>query len=642
LLPHGTTRARWLAPVVAACLAASACQPALSPAPSGSSSSAGATTPATSPGGTPNGVHIPLADALRDALNPDTIVADLGRLQSIAEEHGGTRAAGSDGHAASAAFVADELRAAGYQVELQPVDVPSFSQLGPSVLEIAGGGQAFEDVHDFKAMLFSASDDVTAPVFTLGFDPGASPGDRSGRGCNAGDWTGVPAGSIVLVQAGQCRRHDAVIRAQSAGALALITAYPEWERDEVLRPTLVDPADVRIPALGATEAVGQALADAAAAGRQVRVSVRAAIETRPSMNVIGETPGGDEDHVLMLGGHLDSVVDGPGINDDGSGTMTVLEIARVLAARLRSGGTAELAPPWKVRVAFWTGEEIGLLGSLAWVGRSDGPPLTSIAVYLNFDMLASPNGGRYVYDGAGTTSPIASRAAADLFVRALEEQGLTWQSIAVGSSDNVPSTSSGSRRAGCSPAPTRSRPRPRSTCSAGRPARRKMLASTWPAIGRKGSIAPCSASLPERRRGSSGRSPRGRSTSAGPDPGQEMVGAAGFEPTTSSSRTMRATRLRYAPTGGPLQGPRMIPQAASETRTTCRRPRGGSRGSGYARSLGSTGIEPSVRRPWPRPPSLAGSRTGHMTTAAIRNDAAMSPKTIGSPTVSPAALMTKP
>ena len=433
-----STNARWLAPVVAACLIASGCQPSPTASPTPRASSPAPTSPAASPVGPSSAARIPLADDLRDAVDVDAIVADLGRLQSIAAEHAGARPAGSDGHAAAAAFVADQLRAAGYSVELQPVDVPFFRQLAPSVLQVEGAGPAFEDVHDFKAMLLSASGTVTAPVFALGFNPGALPGDRAGLGCNPGDWSGVPAGSIVLVQAAGCRRRDVIVQAQAAGALALLTAYPEWARDEVLRPTLINPNGIRIPVLGVTEATGTALADAAAAGKQVHISTLTAVETRSSVNVIGETAGGDPSHVVMLGGHLDSVVDGPGINDDGSGTMTVLEIARELAAQLRKGGSGAPAPGWKVRVGFWTGEEIGLLGSTAWVGRSGAPPLTSIAAYLNLDMLGSPNGGRFVYDGATTTRPAPSGIASQLFVRALEEEGLVWQSVSVGSSDNVP------------------------------------------------------------------------------------------------------------------------------------------------------------------------------------------------------------
>ena len=171
---------------------------------------------------------------------------------------------------------------------------------------------------------------------------------------------------IALVQPGQCRRHDAVVLAQAAGVLAIVTTYAEWGRDAVRRPTLVEPDDIRIPVLAATHAVGLALAQAAADGSRVHLSTATSVRRVSSTNVIGETKGGDPAHVVMLGGHLDSVIDGPGINDNGSGTMAILEIARqaaALAARPGGGGVA-----WKVRVAFWAGEEIGLFGSAAYVG----------------------------------------------------------------------------------------------------------------------------------------------------------------------------------------------------------------------------------------------------------------------------------
>lgn len=449
--PFRTTKLRWLALLVAACLAASGCQPAPTATPNPAATPTTATPAASGPAGTarPTGAplaEIPLARAVRDAVDPDAILANLRQLQSITDDHGGARPAGSEAHEAAAGYVADELRAAGYEVELQQVDVPFFRQSGPSTLEIVGAGaRSFDDLHDFKAMLFSASGNVTAPIYALGFNPAAQPGDVGGLGCDAQDWSDVPAGVIVLLQPGRCRRHDTVVQAQVAGALGLVTAYPAWTRDAVLRPTLIEPADIRIPVLGTTQAVGQALAEAVTAGASVHIAVQAASETRSSINVVGETPWGDPDHVVMVGGHLDSVIDGPGSNDDGSGTMTVLEIARGLAAAtgMSSGagagsGSAPPAAGWKVRVAFWTAEEIGLLGSLAWVGRSGAPSLDTIAVYLNLDMLGSPNGGRYVYDAASTTRPAESGVVSHLFAQVLEADGLHWQSISVGSSDNVP------------------------------------------------------------------------------------------------------------------------------------------------------------------------------------------------------------
>lgn len=432
-------RLRWPALVLVAALSSSACGTTPSPVPASGAPATGdvASTPS---GATPTASAAfagPLADALRSAISVDDIMADLRRLQAIADANGGTRAAGTPGYDASADFVAAELTAAGYVVEREPVTVTTFTQTAPSVLVITGG-PTFEDIRDFKAMTLSPSGDATGPVVALGFDPNVRPGDRNGQGCNAADWAGVPAGAIVLVQPGPCRRRDAVALAQKAGALALITSYAAWPRDGVLRPTLVTADDLTIPAIGTTHAVGVALAAAAASGTTVHVSTATSVREVQSANVIAESPWGDPVHVAMLGGHLDSVIDGPGINDNGSGTMTVLEIARTLAelARLRPAGEQ---PAWKLRVAFWTGEETGLYGSFAHANRLTAGDVTATAAYLNFDMLGSRNGVRVIYQETDTLRPSAESAIGRLFADALAVEGLAWEPMTVGAaSDHYP------------------------------------------------------------------------------------------------------------------------------------------------------------------------------------------------------------
>lgn len=92
----------------------------------------------------------------------------------------------------------------------------------------------------------------------------------------------------------------------------------------------------------------------------------------------------------MLGAHTDSVAAGPGINDNGSGTAALLELA-IQLARFRTNS--------RVRFAFWTAEESGLKGSRHWIQRCTEEELDEIRVYLNFDMIASPNFKLGAYDG---------------------------------------------------------------------------------------------------------------------------------------------------------------------------------------------------------------------------------------------------
>ena len=399
-----------------------------SPAPPSVPPSAGGPA-ATATASGPVGSGIPageptLAAALRDAVDLNAILDDLQRLDDVAQAHEGNRAAGSRSEAEAAQYVADELRAAGFNVELQDVTLPWFNQDAPSVLEVDGLANSLEDLRDFKAMLLSPSGDVRGRIHSLAFDPAAPPGDRSGLGCDGTDFADVPSGAIVLVRPGPCFRRDVVMNAQDAGAGAIVTVYPEFQRDTVLRPTLIDPAGLEIPALAASNDTGLALLDAAQRSASGHIVVETTVEDRTSVNVIAETVGGASDHVLVIGGHIDSSVDGPGINDDGSGTMTILELGRQLAAAA-TGPQSQAGDGWKVRIAFWTGEEIGLLGSGAYVEGLDSTAVGSIEAYLNFDMLGSSNGVREVYSGAQSTRPTESAAVAALFSSAFDRVGLS-------------------------------------------------------------------------------------------------------------------------------------------------------------------------------------------------------------------------
>ncbi|MEJ6890817.1 M20/M25/M40 family metallo-hydrolase, partial [Bradyrhizobium diazoefficiens] len=126
----------------------------------------------------------------------------------------------------------------------------------------------------------------------------------------------------------------------------------------------------------------------------VTVRASATTESNPearTTNVIAESRGGDPNKVLVVGAHLDSVVEGPGINDNGSGTAALLEVALQMS-RL------EIKPRQQVRFAFWGAEESGLLGSEHYVGKLTYTALGKIFANLNFDMLGSPNYARFIYE----------------------------------------------------------------------------------------------------------------------------------------------------------------------------------------------------------------------------------------------------
>jgi Zn-dependent M28 family amino/carboxypeptidase len=140
--------------------------------------------------------------------------------------------------------------------------------------------------------------------------------------------------------------------------------------------------------------VGEALyADAQTGPTTVHVVVDATTTPNTEVNVIADSRRGDPDRTIVVGAHLDSVEEGPGINDNGSGTSTILEIAEQVARQNRD-------PRNRLRFAFWGAEEAGLVGSTAYAEElvANGK-ISEIEANLNFDMVGSPNFARFVYDG---------------------------------------------------------------------------------------------------------------------------------------------------------------------------------------------------------------------------------------------------
>jgi aminopeptidase S len=110
-------------------------------------------------------------------------------------------------------------------------------------------------------------------------------------------------------------------------------------------------------------------------------------------NLIADHPGGDANNVVMVGGHLDSVGAGPGINDNGTGSASILEVALQMKA-------TGFQPAKHVRFGWWGAEELGMRGSRAYVSSLPAAERSKIKAYLNFDMTGSPNPGYFVYRGA--------------------------------------------------------------------------------------------------------------------------------------------------------------------------------------------------------------------------------------------------
>jgi Zn-dependent M28 family amino/carboxypeptidase len=382
------------------------------------------------------------SSALRNAVTTNGVMNHERALQQIANRNDGTRVSGTPGYDESVSYVASKLRGAGYGVTVQPFDFVFFDETAPAVLErVSPTFKAYVNGTDFATMEYSGSGDVTGtvvPTNDIVIPPGAT-ASTSNSGCEASDFQPAPTEtSVALIQRGTCDFVVKAVNAEEAGYDAVII-FNEGQpgRTDAIAGTLGGP-DVTIPVLGATFAFGEETYNLIQSGQNVTVHVFTEVitEVRPTANVIADTATGRTDRTVVVGAHLDSVPEGPGINDNGSGTAAILETALQMA-RLK------VKPTNRVRFAFWGAEESGLIGSEHYVANLSRQQLNDIELNLNFDMVGSPNYVRFVYDGDGSDTPVKGPSGSDdiedVFVDYFTSRGLATDPTAFdGRSDYGP------------------------------------------------------------------------------------------------------------------------------------------------------------------------------------------------------------
>jgi hypothetical protein len=152
--------------------------------------------------------------------------------------------------------------------------------------------------------------------------------------------------------------------------------------------------------------ISRVMADGAAVTLRVNIQNKEYPEGTTSYNAIGEIPGTDKkDEVVMLGGHYDSWHDATGATDNGIGSSMMLEAVRILAA-------LHVKPRRTIRVVLWSGEEEGLLGSLAYVQQHFGsfesqkPEYAKLDAYFNIDSGTGKPRGAGVFGPAGAADMV--------------------------------------------------------------------------------------------------------------------------------------------------------------------------------------------------------------------------------------------
>jgi hypothetical protein len=303
-------------------------------------------------------------------------------------------------------------------------------------------GAQFEFGGDFGSMYGTQSTDLTAPVWAadVRYPAGPTPNGNT-SGCELDDYAGMPAGAIVVVQRGTCPFATKFQLADQVGAGAMLLSN-EGNPGVPGRtlPLWFNVTGLTTPSAAVTVETATRLANGVQqglTGLRARVRIDWRPGTYPTKNVIAETRSGDPNNVIVVGAHLDSVGTGSGINDNGSGSATNLEIAEQIAKmKLRN----------KVRFVWFSAEESGLLGSEAYVNSLPDSEREKIAAMLNFDMVGSPNFARFVYDGDLSDSeppeggaPPGSADIEDIFLDYFASQGLANEPTAFdGRSDYGP------------------------------------------------------------------------------------------------------------------------------------------------------------------------------------------------------------
>ncbi len=325
---------------------------------------------------------------LVDCVTKDDLWAHMVKFQQIADANPGadghpSRNSGEPGYKASADYVADVMRAAGYDVTLQEYKFHYFSFVGTPVLrEESPTPHSFGLGTDFNPGPVAGSTSAKLQP-AGGIVVPATPTPSSASGCQASDFAGFLPGNIALIQRGTCTFAQKVANAEAAGASAAVI-FNEGNpgRTGLFNGSLS--GTEHIPVLFTSYDVGtQLLAQyTPGSGPVLTIDVKAIDDpNRSDWNVIADSKGGDPNNILVIDAHLDAIY-GAGMLDNASGSAAILDIAQ----QLKNTNTRN-----KLRFIWFGGEELGLLGSDYYVNTLPADELAKIKFDLDADVLATPN-----------------------------------------------------------------------------------------------------------------------------------------------------------------------------------------------------------------------------------------------------------
>lgn len=320
-----------------------------------------------------------------------------------------TRVIGSAGHYATLGDIESSIRKLGpyYNVTKQHFHAPSGAIFNSS---LTVDGVLVEDAKAF---------DLTPP--TLHRQPVTAPLVLvSNQGCDLADFPAEVNGSIALISRGICAFGSKSELAGQAGAVGAVI-YNDKPGEGVIQATMGNITPNQVATVGVSYEEGSKWAEALGSESfNASLWIDSYVKNASTWNIIAETTLGDKENVVMLGAHSDSVAAGPGINDDGSGTISLLEIATALT---------HFNVTNQVRFAWWAGEEEGLLGSDYYVKTLTPGENEKIRLFMDYDMMASPNYAYQVYDANNTANPNGSGELKQLYIDYYTEHGVNYTLI---------------------------------------------------------------------------------------------------------------------------------------------------------------------------------------------------------------------
>lgn len=239
------------------------------------------------------------------------------------------------------------------------------------------------------------------------------------EGCHEDDYPAEVTGNIAFVLRGGC---SFGVKSEKAGKAGAVTAVIYNSEEEELGGTLGTPSPWHVATFGLSGRDAAPYVKKLKHGKHLDAIayIDAEVTTIMTNNIIAQTIEGDPDNCVMIGGHSDSVAEGPGINDDGSGSLTVLEVAVQLA---------KFSVNNCVRFAWWAGEEEGLLGSDYYVSVLSPEENQKIRLFMDYDMLGSPNYAYQIYDARNDKNPVGSQELRDLYVEWYKDHDLNYTFI---------------------------------------------------------------------------------------------------------------------------------------------------------------------------------------------------------------------